>query len=159
MDKKKANFPGKHTPLIPCFEICLGEFKVKSLCRLHDFSLVAFSHGGCWVPRRCPVGVEGLQGGCDRGEACEGEEAVCRSILTEKDRGDNFCKEGSRDWRTCCRLANMWLDQWVSGQDQRPGMRALGWFVASSALGGWEVEVREQGFETETSGHGLRCDC
>ena len=52
----------------------------------------------------------------------------------------------------------MWLDQWVSGQDQKPGMWAWGWFMASSALGGWEVEVREQGFETETSGNGLQYD-
>jgi len=85
--------------LIPCFEICLGEFKVKSFCRLHDFSLVAFSYCGCWVPRRRPVDAEVLPGGCDRREACEGVGAICRSIVTEKDRSDNLCREGSKDWR------------------------------------------------------------
>lgn len=48
-----------------------------------------------------------------------------------------------------CRLANLWLDQWVSGQDQRPGMWEWGWFIAASALKGWGVEVGEQDFETD----------
>lgn len=58
-----------------------------------------------------------------------------------------------------CRLVTLWLDQRASGQDQKPGMWKWRWFMAASALGGWEGEVREQEFERETSGNGLWCDC
>ena len=40
-----------------------------------------------------------MPGGCDKREAREGVRAVCRSVITEKDRADNLCKEGSKDWR------------------------------------------------------------